>query len=43
MSLRTPVNQFANPVGQVANLRTDCQSVPASKARPSTARVEVAQ
>ena len=39
MSLRTPVNQFANPVGQVGNLRTDCQSVPASKARLSTARL----
>ena len=42
MSLRThPL------VGQVARgtpwVRTDCQSVPASKARLSTARVEVAQ
>ena len=29
--------------GQVANLRTDCQSVPASKARLLTARLEAAQ
>ena len=38
MSLRTHTL-----VGQIGNLRTDCQSVPASKARLSTAQEGVAQ